>query len=54
VEEAARRRTRKQHQTAKRICERLRAEHEFTGSYVIVKDYEVVEWQRTPRRFGNT
>ena len=30
---------RKQRHTAKRIYERLRAEHGFTGKYTIVKDY---------------
>ena len=30
---------RKQRHTAKRIFERLRAEHGFTGGYTIVKDY---------------
>ena len=33
------RRPRKQRHTAKRIFERLRAEHDFTGGYTIVKDY---------------
>jgi len=32
-------RPRKQRHTAKRIFDRLRAEHEFTGGYTIVKDY---------------
>jgi len=32
-------RPKKQRHTAKRICERLRAEHGFTGGYTIVKDY---------------
>ena len=32
-------RYRKQRQTAKRIFERLRDEHGFTGGYTIVKDY---------------
>lgn len=32
-------RPRKQRHTAKRIFERLRAEHSFTGGYTIVKDY---------------
>jgi transposase len=32
-------RPRKQRHTAKRILERLRAEHGFTGGYTIVKDY---------------
>ncbi len=30
---------RKQHHTAKRIFERLRDEHDYTGGYTIVKDY---------------
>ena len=32
-------RPKKQRHTAKRIWERLRAEHAFTGGYTIVKDY---------------
>ena len=32
-------RPKKQHHTAKRILQRLRDEHGFTGSYTIVKDY---------------
>ena len=32
-------RPKKQRHTAKRICERLRAEHDFTGGYTIVKAY---------------
>ena len=32
-------RSRKQRHTAKRIFERLRAEHNYTGGYTIVKDY---------------
>jgi transposase len=32
-------RNRKQRHTAKRVLERLRAEHGFTGGYTIVKDY---------------
>jgi len=32
-------RNRKQRHTAKRVLERLRAEHRFTGGYTIVKDY---------------
>ena len=38
----------KQRHTAKRIFERLRAEHRFTGGYTIVKDY--VRAQRTRAR----
>jgi hypothetical protein len=29
----------KQRHTAKRIFERLRDEHDFTGGYTVVKDY---------------
>ena len=32
-------RPKQQRHTAKRICERLRAEHDFTGGYTIVKAY---------------
>jgi transposase len=32
-------RQRKQRHTAKRICERLKAEHGYTGGYTIIKDY---------------
>ena len=32
-------RPKKQRHTAKRICERLRAEHAFRGGYTIIKDY---------------
>ena len=39
---------RKQHHTAKRIFERLRDEHGFTGKETIVKDY--VRERRLPRR----
>lgn len=35
----AQHRPKKQRHTAKRICERLRAEHAFRGGYTIVKDY---------------
>jgi transposase len=41
-------RPRKQRHTAKRIFDRLRAEHAFTGGYTIVKDY-VREHQRRRR-----
>ncbi len=34
-----RERPKKQRHTAKRICERLRDEHDFTGGYTTVKDY---------------
>jgi len=37
-------RPRKQRHTAKRIFERLRAEHAYTGGYTIVKDY--VRWSK--------
>lgn len=37
--EEDRSRPRKQRHTAKRIHERLRAEHGFSGGYTIVKDY---------------
>ncbi len=37
--EEDKRRPKKQRHTAKRIFERLRAEHGFTGGYTIVKDY---------------
>ena len=30
---------RKQHHTAKRVFDRLREEHGFTGGYTIIKDY---------------
>ena len=39
---------RKQHHTAKRVFERLRDEHGFTGGYTIVKDY-VREHERRGR-----
>ena len=42
---------RKQHHTAKRIFERLRAEHGFTGKETIVKDY--VRERRLRRRQGS-
>jgi transposase len=41
-------RPRKQRHTAKRIFDRLRAEHAFPGGYTIVKDY-VREQQRRRR-----
>ena len=37
----------KQRHTAKRIYERLRAEHSFTGKYTIVKDYVRERRRRT-------
>jgi transposase len=37
--EVDKQRPRKQRHTAKRIFERLRAEHDYTGGYTIVKDY---------------
>ena len=60
--EEDRSRPRKQRHTAKRIHERLRAEHGFSGGYTIVKDYvrlrkvnqrEMCRWcihRETPRR----
>ena len=42
---------RKQRHTAKRIFERLRDEHDFTGGYTIVKDY--VREHRFPRPCGD-
>ena len=41
-------RPKKQHHTAKRIFERLRAEHGFTGGLTIVKDY-VAGWRHRAR-----
>ena len=41
-------RPRKQRHTAKRIFDRLRAEHGFSGGYTVVKDY-VREQQRRGR-----
>ena len=41
-------RPRKQRHTAKRIFERLRAEHEYTGGYTIVKDYVRAVEDRRP------
>ena len=38
---------RKQHHTAKRIFERLGAEHGFTGGYTIIKDYVRERERRT-------
>ena len=38
----------KQRHTAKRIFERLRAEHGFAGSYTIVKDYLREQHARSP------
>ena len=41
---------RKQRHTAKRVFERLRDEHGFTGGYTIVKDYvRVPQPEPTPR-----
>ena len=39
IAEDDKQRPRKQRHTAKRIFDRLRAEHDFTGGYTIVKDY---------------
>ena len=41
----------KQRHTAKRILDRLRAEHGFTGGYTIVKDYVRVCQQRSQEMF---
>jgi transposase len=41
----------KQRHTAKRICDRLRAEYGFTGGYTIVKDYVRVCRQRSQEMF---
>ena len=41
----------KQRHTAKRIFDRLRAEHGFTGGYTIVKDYVRVHQQRSQEMF---
>ena len=42
---------RKQRHTAKRIHERLKAEHKFTGGYTIIKDYVRAHGQRTREMF---
>ncbi len=48
---ADRDRLKKQHHTSKRVFERLRDEHDFTGKLTIVKDY-VADWrQRTREMF---
>ena len=44
-------RPKKQHHTAKRIFERLRDEHRFTGGITIVKDYAAGWRQRTQEMF---
>ena len=44
-------RPRKQRHTAKRILERLRTEHAFTGGYTIVKDYVREQRLRTREMF---
>ena len=44
-------RPKKQRHTAKRILERLRAEHAFTGGYTIVKDYVREQRLRTREMF---
>lgn len=44
-------RPRKQRHTAKRICERLRDEHGFTGGYTIVKDYVREQRRRSQEMF---
>src|SRR6202051_592048 len=46
-----RRRPMKQRHTAKRILERLREEHQFTGGYTIVKDYVRGEQLRSREMF---
>jgi transposase len=50
LEEDKRRPTRQRH-TAKRIFERLRAEHAFSGGYTIVKDYVRTQRLRSPEMF---
>lgn len=42
---------RKQCHTAKRIHERLKAEHKFTGGYTIIKDYVRAHGRRTREMF---
>ncbi|WP_412509864.1 IS21 family transposase, partial [Roseovarius sp. SYSU LYC5161] len=42
---------RKQRHTAKRIHERLKAEHKFTGGYTIIKDYVRQRERRTREMF---
>ena len=42
---------RKQRHTARRIFERLRDEHGFTGGITIVTDYVREAWQRTAEKF---
>ena len=49
--EADRQVPRKQRHTAKRIFERLRDEHGFTGQYTIVKDYVRERRRRTQEMF---
>jgi len=49
--EEDRNRPRKQRHTAKRICERLQAEHGFSGSYTIVKDYVREQRRRSQEMF---
>ena len=44
-------RPRKQHHTAKRILDRLRDEHGFTGGYTIVKDYVQEQTRRSREVF---
>ena len=44
-------RPKKQHHSAKRIRERLRDEHGFTGGYTIVKDYVQEQMQRSREMF---
>ena len=49
--EADRQVPKKQRHTAKRIFERLRDEHGFTGQYTIVKDYVRERRRRTQEMF---
>ncbi|PSO09640.1 IS21 family transposase, partial [Sphingobium sp. AEW4] len=42
---------RKQHHTAKRVFDRLRQEHGFTGGYTIIKDYIREREQRSREMF---
>lgn len=44
-------RPRKQRHTAKRVFDRLRGEHGFTGGYTIVKDYVRDHWRRRREMF---
>ena len=44
-------RPKKQHHTSKRILQRLRVEHGFTGGYTIVKDYVREQTLRSQEMF---